>query len=92
MDFWTLVPSYELQIGQVLRTVLATNKVEELQIFLDFSDSVLNSTQEVLSAMEASTGNLVPVASGSHANRRFAFQVNQLQPTIQKFFVLVIEA
>lgn len=76
VDFWMSVPAYELEIGGVPRTVLATKKMEDLQIFLDFSIPILNSTQEIINAIHLNLGNLVVAQTQSHMNRRFAFKVS----------------
>ena len=77
MDFWTSVPSYELVINGVPRTVLATNKMEDMKIFLDFSIPVVNSTEDILNALLVNKGNLIPIGTRNSANRRFALQVRR---------------
>ncbi|KAL6011560.1 hypothetical protein ACLOJK_002008 [Asimina triloba] len=79
-DLWTMVPAYELEISKVARTILATNKAEDLQICLELSDPVLNSTEEVLSVLHASVGNLLPIHGGNHA-RRFSFKLQNMSGT-----------
>ncbi|XP_058093203.1 uncharacterized protein LOC131239494 isoform X1 [Magnolia sinica] len=80
-DMWTLVPAYELEIGKMLRTVFATNKTEDLEIFLEFSDPVVNSTKDILSVLHANVGNLVPIHSGIHGVRRFGFKLQNVSGT-----------
>lgn len=75
VDLWTSVPSYELQISRVLRTVIATNKTEDLEIFLEFSDPVMNSTGDIMNVLHANAGYFLPLPSGIHGNRRFGFKV-----------------
>ncbi|PIA51132.1 hypothetical protein AQUCO_01100163v1, partial [Aquilegia coerulea] len=81
VDIWTSVPSYELQINKVPRTVLATNKMEDMEIYLDFSDPVVNSTKEIMSVLHANAGNLVPIHSKTHGNRRFVFELRNVSRT-----------
>ncbi|KAG9445995.1 hypothetical protein H6P81_012123 [Aristolochia fimbriata] len=81
VDMWTSVPSYELEISHIPRTILATNKVKDLKIFLDFSDPIVNSTNDILAALEVSEGQLTPIHGGSHGNRRFGFEVRIVSET-----------
>ncbi|XP_077250353.1 uncharacterized protein LOC143889862 isoform X2 [Tasmannia lanceolata] len=81
VDLWASIPSYELEISEVPRTVLATNKMEDLNIFLDFSDPVINSTKGILSVLHVNDGYLVPIRSGNHANRRFGFELKNVSGT-----------
>lgn len=76
VDLWTSVPSYELGINGVPRTVIATNKMDDLKLFLDFSSPVVNSTVQILNAVRLSSGVIVSVNSRDHGNRKFAFQVS----------------
>lgn len=76
VDLWTSVPSYELKFNGVSRTVTATNKMEELKFFLDFSSPIINSTDEILNALHPNSGFIVPLPSRNHGNRRFAFEVS----------------
>ncbi|KAK9120096.1 hypothetical protein Scep_018189 [Stephania cephalantha] len=78
VDIWTSVPSYELEIDKVMRTVYAANKLEDLEIFLDFSDCVVNSTEEILSVLSANAGTFVPVHTQNHRNRRFTFKLKNI--------------
>lgn len=76
VDLWSSVPSYELVLNGVPRTVLATNKMDDLKIFLDFSIPILNSTQEILNALSVNSGNLIPIHDRNQGNRRFDFEVS----------------
>ncbi|XP_026383259.1 uncharacterized protein LOC113278708 [Papaver somniferum] len=58
MGLWTTIPSYELKIGEVPRTVLATNKLEDLEFYLDFSSPVVNLTDDIQSVLHANFGSL----------------------------------
>ncbi|CAI0457629.1 unnamed protein product [Linum tenue] len=73
-DLWMPVSSYVLKINGVPRTVLSTNKMEELKIFLDFSNPIKNSTEEVLSALHVKSGSVSSVLSGHQGNGKFAFR------------------
>lgn len=75
-DLWTSVPAYELMINGVPRTILATNKMEDLNIFLDFSIPIMNTTEQILNALVVNSGNLVPIHGRNQGNRRFKFQVS----------------
>jgi hypothetical protein len=76
LDLWTSVPSYELVINGVPRTVLATNKMEDIKLFLDFSIPIINSTEQILKTFHVNSGNLMPIHGKIHANRRFVFEVS----------------
>ena len=76
VDMWTSVPSYELVLNGVPRTVLATNKMEDLKLFLDFSIPILNSTQDILNALQVNSGNIIPIHDRNEGNRRFDFEVS----------------
>ncbi|KAM6573173.1 hypothetical protein CsatA_017253 [Cannabis sativa] len=82
VDFWTAVPSYELVLNGVPRTVLATNKKEDLKIFLDFRIPIVNTTDQIANALQVNMGNLVPIYSTNQANRRFAFHLNVTVSTV----------
>ncbi|KAL5717574.1 hypothetical protein ACHQM5_010557 [Ranunculus cassubicifolius] len=75
VDLWTTVPSYEMKINKVPRTVFATNTTEDMEICLDFSDPVVNSTKEIISALHTNVGNFIAVHSKTHGNRRFIFKL-----------------
>lgn len=77
VDLWTSVPSYELMINGVPRTVLATNKMEDITIFLDFSIPIINSTEQILNALHVKSGSLIPIHGKIHRNRRFVFEVSR---------------
>lgn len=76
VDFWTSVPSYEVKINSIPRTVVATSKPEDLIIFLDFSIPVRNSTEQILNALHVNSGILTPFHGRSNEARRFAFEVS----------------
>ncbi|KAF6150086.1 hypothetical protein GIB67_002868 [Kingdonia uniflora] len=78
VDMWTSVPSYELKIRKVPRTVLATNKLEDLNFFLDFNDSIMNSTKEIQSVLHANSGKFIPIHSKSQGNSKFAFRLRNV--------------
>ncbi|KAF4397482.1 hypothetical protein G4B88_027222 [Cannabis sativa] len=79
---WFIVPSYELVLNGVPRTVLATNKKEDLKIFLDFRIPIVNTTDQIANALQVNMGNLVPIYSTNQANRRFAFHLNVTVSTV----------
>ncbi|KAL5581377.1 hypothetical protein UlMin_013819 [Ulmus minor] len=81
VDLWTSVTAYELAINGVPRTVLATNKMEELKIYLDFSIPIMNSTEQVMNSLLLNWGNLMPIDSRNQGNRRFAFKVEDISRT-----------
>ncbi|KAA8548236.1 hypothetical protein F0562_004503 [Nyssa sinensis] len=81
VDLWMSVASYELGINGVPRTVIATNKDKDLEIFLDFSSPIINSTEQILNALNVNSGKLIPTHSRSHGNRRFVFELKNISRT-----------
>ncbi|KAF2305074.1 hypothetical protein GH714_001601 [Hevea brasiliensis] len=79
VDLWMPVPSYVLEINGIPRTVMATNKMEDLKIFLDFSIPIVNSTEELLNALHVNYGNISPIRN--HGNRKFVFQLRNVTKT-----------
>ncbi|KAF9666227.1 hypothetical protein SADUNF_Sadunf16G0207700 [Salix dunnii] len=75
VDLWMPVPSYVMEINGVPRTVLATNKMGDLKICLDFSIPIGNSTEEVLNSLHVNSDNVLPVLIGNHGNRNFFFEL-----------------
>ncbi|KAJ0113035.1 hypothetical protein Patl1_03037 [Pistacia atlantica] len=56
VDLWMSLPAYELEFNGVPRTVLSTSKMEDLELFLDFSIPIMNSTEQVLKAFCLNSG------------------------------------
>ncbi|XP_028772478.1 uncharacterized protein LOC114729614 [Neltuma alba] len=81
VDIWTSVPSYELVINKVPRTVIATSKTEDLIIFLDFSTPLRNSTKQILNTLRVNSGTLVPFHVRQNETRRFAFKLKNISGT-----------
>ncbi|MED6172218.1 hypothetical protein PIB30_048006 [Stylosanthes scabra] len=81
VDFWTSVPSYELKINSIPRTVLATCKPEDMIIFLDFSIPIRNSTEQILSVLNVNSGILTPFHGRINETRRFSFKLNNISRT-----------
>ncbi|KHN40962.1 hypothetical protein glysoja_039369 [Glycine soja] len=81
VDFWTSVPSYELKINGIPRTVVATSKPEDLIIFLDFSIPITNSTEQVLNALHVNSGVLIPLHGRSNGTRGFSFKLKNISGT-----------
>ncbi|KAG2405235.1 uncharacterized protein HKW66_Vig0044900 [Vigna angularis] len=81
VDFWTSVPSYELKINGIPRTVVATSKPEDLIIFLDFSIPIRNSTKQILNALHVNSGVLTPLHGRSNGARRFSFELKNTSRT-----------
>ncbi|KAG5107698.1 hypothetical protein JHK84_044605 [Glycine max] len=81
VDFWTSVPSYELKINGIPRTVVSTSKPEDLIIFLDFSIPTRNSTEQVLNALHVNSGILTPLHGRSNGTRGFSFKLKNISRT-----------
>ncbi|XP_050380058.1 uncharacterized protein LOC126797478 [Argentina anserina] len=89
-DLWTSVPAYELVMNGVLRTVLATNKMEDMKIFLGFSIPIINTTEQVLNAMSVNSGKLMPIHRRNQGSRQFDFQIRNITGT--KIVVIELQA
>lgn len=76
-DLWMSLPAYELEFNGVPRTVLSTNKMEDLELFLDFSIPIMNSTEQILNAFRLNSGSLIVIHHRCHMNRRFMFKVSR---------------
>ncbi|KAJ7525686.1 hypothetical protein O6H91_17G061800 [Diphasiastrum complanatum] len=74
----TSVPESEISINNQPRTLRATNRQDELFIFLDFSEPVINTTAEILSQFTMGIGALIPTTRKTHGNRRFSFQITNV--------------
>jgi hypothetical protein len=72
---WTAIPESQLQLDNQVRTVQATNNLADVMIYLDFSQPVLNSSHQLQSVLQPSTGNLIATNQSSLGNRRFGFMV-----------------
>jgi hypothetical protein len=72
---WTAIPESQLQLDNQVRTVQATNNLADVMIYLDFSQPVLNSSHQLQSVLQPSTGNLIATNQSGLGNRRFGFMV-----------------
>ncbi|KAJ0113031.1 hypothetical protein Patl1_03033 [Pistacia atlantica] len=81
VDLWMSLPAYELEFNGVPRTVLSTNKMEDLELFLDFSLPIMNSTEQVLKAFRLNSGSLIVIHHRCHMNRRFTFKLTNIPKT-----------
>ncbi|XP_047314277.1 uncharacterized protein LOC124918052 isoform X2 [Impatiens glandulifera] len=82
VDLWISVPSYELEVNGHPRTVIATNKSEDLHVFLDFSSPVMNSTLQIMHALQVNSGNFVPSRNNNNGNHRFAYEIKNISTGI----------
>lgn len=77
MNITTRVPEKPFELNGVVRTVIATNDDNYLKIYVEFSEPVLNSSQEILPLLHTSSGTLVPTyRSQTLGNRRFGYLVS----------------
>lgn len=72
----THIPERLLQISTETRTILATNKDKFLKLYLYFTAPVMNSSAEILNAIDINQGSLVPINGSSRGQRRFGYQVH----------------
>ncbi|CAN8278206.1 unnamed protein product [Cochlearia groenlandica] len=71
----THVPEKLLKLNNQTRTVQATNDNDKLNVYLYFSEPVLNSSSEILRLLSTNQGDLLPINGKTNGNRRFAFMV-----------------
>ncbi|KAJ4808042.1 Glutathione transport system permease protein gsiD [Rhynchospora pubera] len=77
MNITSRVPQKPLDLNGMMRTVEATNDNDYLKIYVEFSEPVLNSSQEILPLLRTSGGTLVPTyRNHTLGNRRFGYFVN----------------
>ncbi|KFK34118.1 hypothetical protein AALP_AA5G103800 [Arabis alpina] len=75
VDLRSHVPERLLELNNQTRTVQATNENDKLNVYLYFSEPVLNSSAEILSLLRTNQGDLLPIHGKTNGNRRFAFMV-----------------
>ncbi|RWW01797.1 hypothetical protein BHE74_00021992, partial [Ensete ventricosum] len=78
MNITTHIPQRLLQLNGEIRTAEATNTAKDLRIYLSFSEPVLNSSEEILGLLHASSGLLVPTNRSNLGNRRFGYLVHNI--------------
>ncbi|URD81958.1 transposon protein [Musa troglodytarum] len=78
MNLTSHIPERLLQLNGLLRTVQASNSARDLKIDLSFSEPVLNSSEEILDLLHASSGLLVPTNKSNLGNRRFGYLVQNI--------------
>jgi len=76
MNITATVPEKMLQIQGVTRLVQATNDEEGLRIYLTFAQPVLNSSEQILSALTATDAVLTPTNRSTLGKRRFGYVVS----------------
>ncbi|EFJ33423.1 hypothetical protein SELMODRAFT_24390, partial [Selaginella moellendorffii] len=81
VNLWTPVADSLLLVNNVARTVETTNRVEDLKIYLDFTEPVLNTTQQLSALLRPNLGVLEPTRRKSRGNRRFAFLLTNISTT-----------
>ncbi|TKW25473.1 hypothetical protein SEVIR_3G122400v4 [Setaria viridis] len=81
MNITATVPEKMLQIQGVTRLVQATNDEKDLRVYLSFAQPVLNSSQEILTALTATGAILTPTKRSTLGNRRFGYVVNKISDT-----------
>ncbi|KAL2642981.1 hypothetical protein R1flu_010568 [Riccia fluitans] len=78
VNMWTPIQDTQVQINNEFRTISATNKSEDLIIYLDFSESMITTTAQLLNALRTTGGVLSPTNRKSHGNRRFGFLLSNV--------------
>nr|XP_016495097.1 PREDICTED: uncharacterized protein LOC107814239 [Nicotiana tabacum] len=81
VDIRTQIPERLLQIDRETRTVLATNRTENMKVYLYFTEPIVNSSTEILNSLNISQGLVTPISGNSLGERRFGFQVKGISQT-----------
>ncbi|KAL6841555.1 hypothetical protein ACP4OV_028698 [Aristida adscensionis] len=81
VNITTTIPEKMLQIEGATRLVEATNDEKDIRIYLTFAQPVLNSSEEILSALKATDAILTPTNRSTLGNRRFGYIVNKISNT-----------
>lgn len=81
VDIRTHIPERLLQIDSEMRTVLATNSTENMEVYLYFTEPISNSSTEILNSLSITQGLLTPISGNSLGERRFGFQVRGISQT-----------
>lgn len=76
MNITATVPEKMLQIQGVTRLVQATNDDDNLRMYLSFAQPVLNSSEQILSALTVTDAVLTPTNRSTLGNRRFGYVVS----------------
>lgn len=76
VNLWTAIPDSQVLIGNQSRTIQATSSVADLIIFLDFSQPVTCTANELQQILEVSTGVLTSIQRRSFGIRRFGYIVS----------------
>lgn len=79
VDIRTHIPERLLQIDSEMRTVLATNSTENMEVYLYFTEPISNSSTEILNSLSITQGLLTPISGNSLGERRFGFQVSSFR-------------
>ncbi|XP_078428363.1 uncharacterized protein LOC144700744 [Wolffia australiana] len=78
VDVATRIPRRLVPVNGVQRSVEATNDDKNLRVYVNFSVPVVNSSAEILRALKASSGLIVPTSKISFGNRRFTFMITNV--------------
>ncbi|KAH8966354.1 hypothetical protein BDL97_03G020900 [Sphagnum fallax] len=73
VNLWTAIPDSQVLISNQSRTIQATNSVADLIIFLDFSQPVTSTANELQQILEVSTGVLTSIQRRSFGIQRFGY-------------------
>ncbi|CAI9112664.1 OLC1v1013138C3 [Oldenlandia corymbosa var. corymbosa] len=74
----TRIPEKLVYINQEARSLLATNKNKNLEVYVYFTEPVLNSSTEILALLNTSVGSLLPLNGDTSGNQRFGYQVKDI--------------
>lgn len=75
VNMWTPIQDAQVQINNEYRTISSTNRSEDLIVYLDFSESMVTTTAQLLNLLQTTDGVLSSTNRKSRGNRRFGFLV-----------------
>ncbi|KAL3696418.1 hypothetical protein R1sor_010494 [Riccia sorocarpa] len=78
VNMWTPIQDAQVQIHNEFRTISATNNSDDLIIYLDFSESMITTTAQLLKALRTTDGVFSSTNRKSHGNRRFGFLLSNV--------------
>ncbi|BBN01488.1 hypothetical protein MPTK1_2g07770 [Marchantia polymorpha subsp. ruderalis] len=78
VNMWTPIQDAQVQINNEYRTISSTNRSEDLIVYLDFSESMVTTTAQLLNLLQTTDGVLSSTNRKSRGNRRFGFLISNV--------------
>ncbi|EFJ31765.1 hypothetical protein SELMODRAFT_87288 [Selaginella moellendorffii] len=78
VNLWTGITEVQVVVNKQPRSLQVTRDIGDLGIFLDFSRPIVNTTEEILGALNVTDGVLQPTERKSHGKRRYGFLLTNI--------------